>query len=76
MAAAILLAFNPPAFLVTSILWAFGLLAIAVAPSILLGVWWKQANKTASIINSVICGVIYIIISPTFWSASLWHRVL
>jgi len=62
--AAILLAFNPPAFLVTSILWAFGLLATAVAPSILLGVWWKQANKTASIISSVVCGVIYIIISP------------
>lgn len=62
--AAILLAFNPPAFLVTSILWAFGLLATAVAPSILLGVWWKQANKTASIISSVGCGVIYIIISP------------
>ena len=62
--AAILLAFNPPAFLVTSILWAFGLLATAVAPSILLGVWWKQTNKMASIISSVVFGVVYIIISP------------
>ncbi|MBR9980773.1 MAG: sodium:solute symporter, partial [Desulfatitalea sp.] len=61
---AILLAFNPPAFLVTSILWAFGLLATAVSPSLLLGVWWKQANKYAMIISSVACGIIYIVISP------------
>lgn len=61
---ALLLAFNPPAFLVTSILWAFGLLATAVSPSLLLGVWWKQANKYAMIISSVACGLLYIIISP------------
>jgi len=60
----ILLAFNPPAFLVTSILWAFGLLATTTTPSILLGVWWKQANRMAMIITSVVCGLIYIIISP------------
>jgi Na+(H+)/acetate symporter ActP len=60
----ILLAFSPPPFLVTSILWAFGLLATAVSPSILMGVWWKQANKVAMIISSVICGIIYIVISP------------
>lgn len=62
--AAILLAFNPPAFLVTSILWAFGLLATAVSPSLLLGVWWKQANKYAMMISSIACGIIYIVISP------------
>jgi cation/acetate symporter len=62
--AAILLAFNPPAFLVTSILWAFGLLATAVSPGILLGVWWKQANKAALMVSSLVCGAIYIIISP------------
>ena len=60
----ILLAFKPPPFLVTSILWAFGLLATAVSPAILLGVWWKQANKLAMIISSAICGLLYIIISP------------
>ena len=62
--AAILLAFNPPRFLVTSILWAFGLLASTATPAILLGVWWKEANKLALIISSSICGVIFIIISP------------
>jgi cation/acetate symporter len=61
---ALLLAFSPPAFLVTSILWAFGMLATAVSPSLLLGVWWKQANRLAMIISSVACGLTYIVISP------------
>ncbi|KJS77786.1 MAG: sodium:solute symporter, partial [Desulfotomaculum sp. BICA1-6] len=61
---AILLAFNPPKFLVTSILWAFGLLASAVTPAILLGVWWKEANRLAMFISSLFCGITYIIISP------------
>ncbi|MDD2605727.1 MAG: sodium:solute symporter [Desulfobacteraceae bacterium] len=62
--AAILLAFKPPAFLVTSVLWAFGLLACTASPAILLGVWWKEANKLALIISSTVCGILYIIISP------------
>jgi len=61
---AILLAFKPPKFLVTSILWAFGLLATTATPSILLGVWWKEANKLALMISSIVCGVIFIVISP------------
>ncbi len=61
---AILMAFNPPKFLVTSILWAFGLLATTATPAILLGVWWKEANKLALIISSTICGFLYILISP------------
>jgi Na+(H+)/acetate symporter ActP len=63
-AVALALAFNPPTFLVTSILWAFGLLASTATPGILLGVWWKQANKYALIVSSTICGVIFIVISP------------
>ena len=61
---AMLLAFNPPKFLVTSILWAFGLCASTITPTMLLGVWWKQANRLAGIISSIIAGVTYIIISP------------
>jgi Na+(H+)/acetate symporter ActP len=62
--AAVLMAFNPPKFLVTSILWAFGLLATTATPAILLGVWWKEANKLALIISSMVCGIIFIVISP------------
>jgi Na+(H+)/acetate symporter ActP len=61
---ALLLAFNPPTFLVTSILWAFGLLATTATPGILLGVWWKKANKYALLISSTVCGFLYILISP------------
>ncbi len=62
--AAILLAFKPPKFLVTSILWAFGLLATTATPGILLGVWWKEANKLALIVSSIFCGLLFIVISP------------
>lgn len=61
---AILMAFQPPKFLVTSILWAFGLLATTATPAILLGVWWKEANKLALIVSSLFCGFLYILISP------------
>ncbi len=61
---AILMAFSPPKFLVTSILWAFGLLATTATPAILLGVWWKEANKLALMISSLFCGFLYILISP------------
>ncbi|UTR11326.1 sodium:solute symporter [Evansella sp. LMS18] len=60
----ILLAINPPAFLVVSILWAFGLAGVTNAPLIIVGVWWKEANKFGAIAASVIGGAVYIIVSP------------
>ncbi|MBM7096715.1 sodium:solute symporter [Bacillus sp. H-16] len=60
----ILLAINPPAFLVVSILWAFGLAGVTNAPLILVGVWWKEANKFGAIAASVVGGALYIIVSP------------
>lgn len=61
---ALVLAFSPPEFLVTSILWAFGILASTVTPGLLLGVWWKKANKLAMMISGMICGITYLVISP------------
>lgn len=60
----ILLAIQPPAFLVVSILWAFGLAGVTNAPLIIVGVWWKEANKFGAIAASVVGGVLYIIVSP------------
>ncbi len=62
--AMILLAFRPPEFLVTSILWAFGMLASTITPGLVLGVWWKKTHKYAVLISSILCGLMYIIISP------------
>ncbi len=60
----ILLAIQPPAFLVVSILWAFGLAGVTNAPLIIVGVWWKEANKFGAIAASVGGGLLYIIVSP------------
>ncbi|WP_249870751.1 sodium:solute symporter family transporter [Oceanobacillus saliphilus] len=60
----ILLAFNPPEFLTVSILWAFGLSGVTNAPLIIMGVWWKEANKYGAMAASVIGGVVYVIVSP------------
>jgi cation/acetate symporter len=60
----IILAINPPAFLVVSILWAFGLAGVTNAPLIIVGVWWKEANKFGAMAASVIGGAVYIIVSP------------
>lgn len=61
---AILIALNPPTFLVVSILWAFGLAGVTVAPLVILGVWWKQANRYGATAGSLISGLTYILVSP------------
>lgn len=60
----ILLAINPPAFLVVSILWAFGLAGVTNAPLIIMGVWWKEANRYGAIAASFIGGIVYVVVSP------------
>ncbi len=60
----VLLAIKPPAFLVVSILWAFGLAATTNAPLIIMGVWWKGANRYGAISASIIGGTVYLITSP------------
>lgn len=61
---AIIIALNPPTFLVVSILWAFGLAGVTVAPLVILGVWWKQANRYGAMAGTLIAGLMYIAISP------------
>ncbi len=61
---AILIALNPPDFLVVSVLWAFGLAGVTVAPLVILGVWWKQANRYGATIGSLGSGLMYIAVSP------------
>ena len=39
-------------------------MATTATPAILLGVWWKEANKLALIVSSILCGLIFIVISP------------
>ncbi|WP_366921689.1 hypothetical protein MFMK1_002100 [Metallumcola ferriviriculae] len=60
----ILLAIQPPAFLVVSILWAFGLAGTVSAPLVIMGVWWKEANRYGAIAAATVAGLTYLFVSP------------
>lgn len=62
--AAVLLAIDPPAFLIVSILWAFGLAGATNASLIIMGVWWKETNRYGAIAASLISGIVYVVVSP------------
>jgi len=66
-AASILIALNPPDFLVVSILWAFGLAGVTVAPLVILGVWWKPANRYGASVACLVSGIVYIVVAPYFF---------
>ncbi len=60
----LLVSLNPPAFLITSIFWAFGLCATAITPMVVLGVWSTRINVWGAFIGSAVSGILYIILSP------------
>ncbi len=60
----VLIALNPPAFLVVSILWAFAISAAAITPVIVLGVWSARVNRYGAITSSVIGFFVILILSP------------
>jgi cation/acetate symporter len=66
-ATSILIALNPPDFLVVSSLWAFGLAGVTVAPLVMLGVWWKPANRYGATIACLVSGLTYIVVAPYFF---------
>ncbi|WP_436346048.1 sodium:solute symporter family protein [Natronorubrum sp. FCH18a] len=63
-----LIALNPPAFLVVSILWAFAVSAAAITPTIVLGVWSARANRYGAIASSFVGFVTVILLSPHAFS--------
>ncbi|MGI9535684.1 MAG: sodium:solute symporter family transporter [Desulfocapsaceae bacterium] len=66
-ATSILIALNPPDFLVVSILWAFGLAGVTMAPLVMLGVWWKPANRYGATTACLVSGLTYIVVAPYFF---------
>jgi cation/acetate symporter len=64
-----LISLNPPAFLITSIFWAFGLAATAVTPMLILGAWSTRINKWGAFGGSLLSGALYIVLSPYVFSA-------
>ena len=52
------LALNPPDFLLTSVIWAFIVAASTFTPVLVLGIWWKGANKAGAIAGLLVGGVL------------------
>ncbi|TVR98501.1 MAG: cation acetate symporter [Rhodospirillales bacterium] len=59
----ILLALDPPAFLLTSVIWAFVVASSTFTPVLILGIWWKGTNKYGAIAGMVV---------GAFLSIALW----
>jgi len=56
----IVLALNPPDFLLTSVIWAFVVASSTFTPVLILGIWWKGTNKAGAIADMVIGGALSI----------------
>lgn len=54
----ILLALRPPEFLLTSVIWAYVVSASTFTPVLILGIWWKGANKAGAISGMLVGGVL------------------
>jgi cation/acetate symporter len=52
------LALNPPDFLLESVVWAFIVGASTFTPVLILGIWWKGANKPGAIAGLIVGGVL------------------
>ena len=52
------LALNPPDFLLTSVIWAFIVAASTFTPVLILGIWWKGANKPGAIAGLLVGGIL------------------
>jgi cation/acetate symporter len=58
----ILLALNPPEFLLTSVIWAFVVASSTFTPVLILGIWWKGANKIGAISGMLVGGALSIVL--------------
>ncbi|MBE0616901.1 MAG: cation acetate symporter [Proteobacteria bacterium] len=54
----ILLALKPPDFLLTSVIWAYVVSASTFTPVLILGIWWKGANRAGAISGMTLGGIL------------------
>ena len=54
------LALNPPDFLLTSVIWAFVVASSTFTPVLILGIWWKGANKLGAMAGMLVGGTLSI----------------
>ena len=58
----ILLALRPPEFLLTSVIWAYVVSASTFTPVLILGIWWKGANRAGAISGMLVGGVLSVVL--------------
>ncbi|WP_025323034.1 solute symporter family protein [Deferrisoma camini] len=58
----ILLALRPPEFLLTSVIWAYVVSASTFTPVLILGIWWKGANRAGAIAGMVVGGLLSVVL--------------
>ncbi len=56
------LALNPPDFLLTSVVWAFVVASSTFTPVLILGIWWKGANKLGAMAGMLVGGTLSIVL--------------
>jgi SSS family solute:Na+ symporter len=54
------IAFNPPALVLDLSGWAFVVIIASIGPSLILGLWWKRANRTATWVTAVVMFVLHL----------------
>jgi cation/acetate symporter len=75
-----LLSLRPPAFLLVTVMWAFGIAGAALGVPIVLGIWWKRATKEGALAG-MIAGflttfVCYVLIEIAGWHPTQIHWTL
>ncbi|GAB4258112.1 MAG: cation acetate symporter [Deferrisomatales bacterium] len=58
----ILLALRPPEFLLTSVIWAYVVSASTFTPVLILGIWWKGANRAGAICGMAVGGILSVVL--------------
>ena len=56
------LALHPPDFLLTSVIWAFVVASSTFTPVLILGIWWKGANRLGAIAGMLVGGSLSIVL--------------
>lgn len=72
-----LLSLRPPAFLLVTILWAFGIAGASFGVPIVLGIWWKRTTKEGALAGMIVGFLVsfsfYILIEVLGWHPTQIH---
>lgn len=75
-----LLSLRPPAFLLVTILWAFGIAGASLGVPMVLGIWWKRTTKEGALAGMIVGFLLsftgYVLIEILGWHPTRLHWTL